>query len=147
MSEVDSRVITLQSIDEKRENYCHLDYCSVIWASASKTDLNKLETVQNRAARLALDRSYRSNVNPMHSDLKWPKVLDRLPIRSLIFIKNVISTHVPSLFNEIGFCSDAYSYGTRSATAGHIYLFVYNCCFVSIILSLLLLLYLNECDC
>ena len=32
----------------------------------------------------------------MHSDLKWPKVLDRLSIRSLIFIKNVISTHVPT---------------------------------------------------
>lgn len=38
---------------------CHLDYFSVIWASAPKSELIKLQTDQNRAARLTLNCSYR----------------------------------------------------------------------------------------
>ena len=102
---------------------CHLDYCSVIWASASKAKLNRLQVVQNRAARLALCTSYRSNVDKMHSLLKWPKVQDRLSIRSLMFLKNIISTGSPqTLSKEICFCCDAHSHRTRSATTGQIVL-------------------------
>ena len=32
----------------------NLDYCPVIWSSASKQEINKLQLAQNRAARLAL---------------------------------------------------------------------------------------------
>jgi hypothetical protein len=34
----------------------HLDYCPVIWSGAAKKDLAKLQLVQNKAARFALNK-------------------------------------------------------------------------------------------
>ena len=53
---------------------CHLDYCSVIWSSASKTLLRKLQVAQNKAVRLVLKCNSRSNVVKMHERLKWLSV-------------------------------------------------------------------------
>ena len=64
---------------------CLLDYCSVIWASAPKPELSK-----NRAARLTLDCFFTSNIDQMHSRLRWPKVINRLTISLLVFIRNTI---------------------------------------------------------
>ena len=46
--------------------FCHLHYCPIIWSAATKSDLNKLQLVQNRAARLVLKCSLRTNVLFMH---------------------------------------------------------------------------------
>ena len=42
-----------------------LDYCLVIWSSAAEKDLNKLQVAQNKAARCALQCSYRTRVTEM----------------------------------------------------------------------------------
>ena len=47
----------------------HLDYCSAIWSSAANKELYKLQLVQNRAARLALQCSIRKSTDQMHAYL------------------------------------------------------------------------------
>ena len=47
----------------------NMDYCPVIWSSASKQELGKLQLAQNRAARLALHCSVRSSVDAMNARL------------------------------------------------------------------------------
>lgn len=46
-----------------------LDYCSVVWSSASNKDLEKLHLIQNRAAQLALNCNRRAKIIRMHITL------------------------------------------------------------------------------
>lgn len=48
----------------------HLEHCMVVWSSAAKRDLKKLQVAQNRAARFGLSCSYRANVARMHHSLE-----------------------------------------------------------------------------
>lgn len=67
----------------------HLDYCPVVWSSASNKDLGKLQLVQNRAARLTLNCNRRTNIIRMHRTLGWSLVKDRMVI-SLLFFYSVV---------------------------------------------------------
>ena len=55
----------------------HFDYCLVIWSSAAKKDLAKLQLAQNRAARLVLNCTHRTNINNMQASLSWLRVDER----------------------------------------------------------------------
>jgi hypothetical protein len=64
----------------------YLDYCPVIWWSAPKKYLVKLQMAQNRAARLALNCNQRANINTMHASLNLLRVEESLTA-SLVFIR------------------------------------------------------------
>ncbi len=64
----------------------HLEYCLVMWSSAAKKELHKLQLAQNRAARLVLRCSYRTNVITMHKRLSRLTVESRLLISLLSFL-------------------------------------------------------------
>lgn len=49
----------------------HLGYCMVVWSSAANKDIKKLQLAQNRAARQALQCSFKTNVTKMHCSLAW----------------------------------------------------------------------------
>ena len=66
----------------------NLDYCPVIWSSASKQNMCKLQLAQNRAARLALRCSVRSSVDAMHARLSWMRVDERLACSLILFLNN-----------------------------------------------------------
>ncbi len=94
----------------------HLDYCLVIWASVPQTELRKLRTARNRAARLALNCSYSFNVDQMHSHLKWSKVINSLVLCYLLNILSILSTLQPLLIKLD--CPDVHQYRTRTSTHG-----------------------------
>jgi hypothetical protein len=54
------------------------DYCLVVWSSAARKDLVKLQLAQNRAARLALNCNQRDDINTMQASLSWLRVEERL---------------------------------------------------------------------
>jgi hypothetical protein len=43
----------------------------VIRSRAAKKEIAKLQLAQNRAARLALDCRYRTDINNVHASLSW----------------------------------------------------------------------------
>ena len=97
----------------------HLDYCPMVWSSAAKKDLLKLQLVQNRAARIALSCPKRTNIKTMHSTLGWPSVEDRLHISLLSFVKGIILSRVPAvLYGHLDFSSDVHTYNTRHSSQG-----------------------------
>jgi hypothetical protein len=49
----------------------YLDYCPVLWLSAARKDLVKLQLAQNRPAHLALHCNQRADINIMHASLSW----------------------------------------------------------------------------
>ena len=98
----------------------HLEYCPVIWSSATKFDLKKLQVAQNKAARLALGCSYRTSISLMHEQLAWLTVERKLSVSLLMLLRNIISTGKPSsLAHQLHMTSD-HGYNTRGAASGNI---------------------------
>lgn len=99
----------------------HLDYCSVIWASASKKDLAKLQVVQNRAARLVLGCSSRTSIHKMQTTLSWLSVEKRLALSTVTFLSETMKTHRPEfMIHQVVFCNTVHKHDTRKAGKGDI---------------------------
>ena len=98
----------------------NLDYCPVIWSSASKQEISKLQLAQNRAARLALRCSVRSSVDDMHTRLSWMRVDERLACSLILFLNNVYSSQKPVSFSlQLSPVDERHGYNTRQALSGH----------------------------
>ena len=52
----------------------HFDYCSVVWGNCNKTLSNKLQKLQNRAARILTYSSYDANADCLMEKLGWRKL-------------------------------------------------------------------------
>ena len=101
--------------------FCHLYYCPIIWSAANKSDLNKLQLVQNRAARLALRCSTRTNIAYMHTRLSWLSVEQKLLCSLLMFFRNIILNQSPDYFYQQFLKStNTHNYNTRNASRGHL---------------------------
>lgn len=97
----------------------NLDYCPTVWSNAKSDMIDKLQKIQNRAARLVLKRDYRANVREMHKDLTWLFVKDRLLYSLLTFVWNVSKTQTPfKIYINFEFSKDKHDYNTRHAVAG-----------------------------
>ena len=97
----------------------HLDYCSPVWSTATKNDLNKLQIAQNRAARLALNCSNMTNVLKMHKNLSWLLVEQRLKANLLCLFRNISFKKEPyTLYKSINYTSERHHYQTRRVTSG-----------------------------
>ena len=88
----------------------YLDYCPVIWSSAAKKDLVKLQLAQNRAARLALHCNQRANINTMHASLSWLRVEERLTASLLVFIRNIVLEIPNGLHSQLTHRTDTHTH-------------------------------------
>lgn len=97
----------------------HIDYCSIVWSSAPKSVIQKLQFVQNRAARLVLGCPYRANVKYMHSRLQWLTVENRLFYNLLTFFHKMYVFQKPiCLFSRIQHVHDTHNHNTRRRSKG-----------------------------
>ena len=56
-------------------------YCSTVWAGTSKQNLQKLQLVQNFAARVLTDTKKFDHISPVLRELGWPSIKDQLLVR------------------------------------------------------------------
>ena len=61
----------------------HFDYCSVVWGDRNLTLSNKLQKLQNRAARILTFSSY---VEDLFSKLGWRKLSSQREIQKAIMV-------------------------------------------------------------
>ena len=54
-----------------------IDYCDIVYSNANKTNLAKLQLVQNIACRVILKAGARDHINDMHRELKLDLLEDR----------------------------------------------------------------------
>ena len=91
----------------------HFDYCSVVWGNTNKTNLDKLQILQNRALRAVLKVKNLFPTNSLYSVLK----LDRLHVRRSKHFAQVMYQCVhhigPPYLNEL-FTLRQSHYSTRS---------------------------------
>ena len=99
----------------------HLEYCSVVWSSAAKREIKKLQLAQNRAARLVLNCSFKTNVAKMHHSLEWLTVDAKLTASLIKFSRNAIIDGKPDFYRDQLFSSgEKHRYQTRQVSTGYL---------------------------
>ena len=73
-----------------------LDYCNSLFVNISKKNLNKLQKLQNSAARLVLGRRRRDSASKALYDLHWLNIEARILFKIILLVFKVLK----------GMCSD-----------------------------------------
>ena len=68
----------------------HFDYCNVVWGTCNKGLSEKLQRLQNRAARILMSASYDSNLDDLFRALGWRRLYyRRLEQKSILMYKTL----------------------------------------------------------
>ena len=59
----------------------HFRYCCSVWGCAGSTDINQLQKLQNRAARIIANSSFDTPSRPLITELGWKTIDDSLTMR------------------------------------------------------------------
>ena len=74
----------------------HFDYCDIIYdGNLTTTDAARLQTLQNRCARLVTGAMFRSSTTALLNDLGWERLETRRLIHRLLFIHRLYYNNLP----------------------------------------------------
>ncbi len=78
-----------------------LDYCNALLAGCSARSINKLQMVQNAAARcLTRTRKY-DHISPVMSTLHWLPIKHRIDFKILLITSKVLNGLAPQYLSEL----------------------------------------------
>ena len=101
--------------------YPFLIYCNQVWGNTYKTNLNKLQVLQNRAVRIITGSSPRSNVNAMYDKAGLMKVNEINNFLTGMFTYRYHHKQLPYLFDDFfTYNYEIHEYETRNAYGIHI---------------------------
>lgn len=93
----------------------HFDYCSVVWGDCAKGLTDRLQKLQNRAARIITFSSYDSNADALFRELGWQKLCDQRNISKSILMYNSLHNRVPAYLSERFTMCDNQRYNLRNS--------------------------------
>lgn len=89
--------------------------------SLDKTDLHRLQKLQNKAMRVILRCNKRTSISSMLNNLQWLSVSQKIELNVLIFIFKMIKGLMPDyLFKFVHFNHEIHSYNTKNKNNLHI---------------------------
>ncbi len=92
----------------------HFDYCSLVWSNCSEYLLDKLQKMQNRAARIITGRPYDIPTKEIFRELNWQSLHDRWEKNKLMFMHKVKSNELPASMNNLFQIANNTNYDLRS---------------------------------
>ena len=100
----------------------YLYYCTIIWGCAYHTNLQHLQSLQNRAVRLMTFSNYRAHSNPLFSKLKILKISEIYKMQLAIYMYRSKLNDIPNskIDNSSFFNFVNTSHDTRFASRMHI---------------------------
>lgn len=78
-----------------------LDYCNALYTGLNQSLLNRLQMVQNAAARLLTNTHERSHITPVLCSLHWLPVRFRVEFKVLMFVFKAINGLAPTYLSEM----------------------------------------------
>ena len=78
----------------------YLDYCDVVWSDCSKTRDDKLQKLQNRAARIITRADYSIRSSAMLNSLEWSNLEEREKRHLLITMFKVFNNNCPTYLQK-----------------------------------------------
>ena len=82
-----------------------IDYCNSLYIGCSKSTINQLQLIQNRACRIIFGLKKRDSVQEKLKDLHWLKVEERIKFKVLLLVYKSIRNLSPSYLSEL-LCSN-----------------------------------------
>ena len=79
----------------------HLDYANAILIGLPKCDINKLQKIQNIAAKLILGRSYRDSATQSLKDLHWLPISARIDFKVSLLVFKCLHHTAPDYLTEL----------------------------------------------
>ncbi len=81
--------------------FTRIDYCNALLAGASKATLNKLQVVQNSAARILTRTRMRDHITPVLESLHWLPVSFRVDFKILMLTYKALHGLAPQYLSEL----------------------------------------------
>ena len=78
---------------------CRLDYCNSMYFNIKKSNVKKLQKVQNAAARIVAQKRYRESISGTLKDLHWLRIESRVIFKLLLLTYKYIKGKCPPHFN------------------------------------------------
>ena len=72
-----------------------LDYCNVLFNNIAQRNLNRLQHLQNKCARLVFMPPRRTNISPLLKKLRWLRIKDRISFKTLLCVYKSLSELCP----------------------------------------------------
>ena len=79
----------------------HFRYCCSVWGCCGKTRLDNLQKLQNRAARIVTNSSFRVSAADLIKRLRWPKISDIILCETAIIIYKSNNGLAPEYLSEL----------------------------------------------
>ncbi len=81
--------------------FTRIDYCNALLAGASKATLNKLQVVQNSAARILTRTRMRDHITPVLESLHWLPVSFRVDFKILMLTYKALHGLAPQYLSDL----------------------------------------------
>ena len=78
----------------------YFDYCDVVWGDCSKTRADKLQKLQNRAARIITRADYSIRSSDVINSLEWSGLEERRKRHLLVAMFKIFNNDCPTYFRE-----------------------------------------------
>ena len=72
-----------------------IDYCNVLYYGLPKYQLNRLQVIINKAARLVLGLKYKEPITVHLKKLHWLPIGPRIDFKSILLIQKSLKLHLP----------------------------------------------------
>ena len=86
-----------------------LDYCNSLFFGLNKSEINKLQKVQNAAARLVLERRKCDSIRTGLINLHWLRIEERIVFKILVTVYKCLHDMAPNELSELITISDVHS--------------------------------------
>ena len=105
----------------------HLDYCNALLFGLQKYQLDRLQKVQNAAARVILQIAKFDHITPALIDLHWLPVTFRVQLKLLLFVYKSLHNLSPSYIKDLLSLKPAANYALRSSAKSLLFVPKVNC--------------------
>jgi hypothetical protein len=98
----------------------HLDYAINVWGGASNCYIDKVQVLQNRAARTVLNVNYGSSSQLNLKELQWMTVRQRYDYQVFLLLFKVFNGLVPATLNYFKLNHNVYNFRSTTSSLLHV---------------------------
>ena len=78
-----------------------LDYCNSLYIGLPKTELNRLQNIQNALARVVANKRRNEHITPTLQSLHWLRIPERINYKIISITYNILETSKPTYLSSL----------------------------------------------